>query len=182
MVWNNSGMLYDTTNGRWKLPVGSGRIKRLHGSIIFTLNLVKLALQIGNQPGSSFVTMSQINKFHSHKFSYKNSYHKEILNLLKLPSHNPNKCKQNRSEINKWYSMTLLYDVSMMSWVIWCWHRSSDVDMRSSDLVMSHLMLIWKWFEYAFPQKTSIWFSTANRNQGSHTGHSWPLMWPFIIQ
>ena len=76
-----------------------GASKRPHGSIIFTLNLVKLALQIGNQPGLSFVTMSQINQFHSHKFSYKNSYHKEILNLLKPPSHNPNKCKQNRSEI-----------------------------------------------------------------------------------
>ena len=167
MVWNNGGMLYDMTNGRWKLPVRSGHIKRPCGSIIFTLNLVKLALQIGNQPGSSFVTMSQINKFHSHKFSYKNSYQKEILNPLKPPSHNPNKCKQNRSEIKIWYSV--------MSWVIWCWHGSAD-------LVMSHLMLIWKWFEYAFPQKTSIWFSTANRNQGSHTWHSWPLMWPFIIQ
>ena len=38
-----------------------GASKRPHDSIIFTLNLVKLTLQIGNQPGSSFVTMSQIN-------------------------------------------------------------------------------------------------------------------------
>ena len=154
MVWNDGRMLYDMTNGRWKLPVRSGRIKRPCGSIIFTLNLVKPTLQIGNQPGSSFVTMSQINKFHSHKFSYKNSYHKEILNLLKLPSHNPNKC-----------ITELLRNKYMIQ------HD-----------VMGHLMLIWKWFEYVFPQKTSIWFSTANRNQGSHTGHSWPLMWPFIIQ
>ena len=77
MVWNDGRMLYDMTNGRWKLPVGSGHIKRPHGSIIFTLNLVKPTLQIGNQPGSSFVTMSQINKFHSHKFSY-------ILETLRL--------------------------------------------------------------------------------------------------
>ena len=77
-----------------------------------------------------FVTMSQINKFHSHKFSYNNSYHKEILNLLKPPSHNPNKCKQNHSEINIWYSMTSLYDISMMSWVIWCWYEN-DLNTHS---------------------------------------------------
>ena len=105
-------MLYDVTNGRWKLPVRSGCIKRPCGSIIFTLNLVKPTLQIGNQLGSLFVTMSQINKFHSHKFSYKNSYHKEIQNLLKPPSHNPNKCKQNPSEIR----------YTTMSWDIWCWY------------------------------------------------------------
>ena len=122
MVWNDSGMLYDTTNGRWKLQVRSGCIKRPCGLIIFTLNLVRPALQIGNPLGLSFVTMSQINKFHSHKFSNKNSYYKEILNLLKLPSHNPNKCKQNHSEINIWYSM--------MSWVIW-YQYENDLNMRS---------------------------------------------------
>jgi hypothetical protein len=70
------------------------------------------------------VTMSQINKFRSHKFSYKNSYHKEIHNLLKLPSHNPNTCKQNCSETNIWYSMTSPDDMIMMSWVIWCWYEN----------------------------------------------------------
>ena len=94
MVWTDSGMLYDTTNGRWKLTDRSGHMKKATWSNHFTLNLVKLTLQFGNQPGSSFVTMSQLSKFHSYKYSFKIPYPKKHT-IHKTSSHIPITCKQN---------------------------------------------------------------------------------------
>ena len=67
------------TNGRWKLPDGSGHIKKAMWSNHFSLNLVKQTLQIGNQPGSTFVTLLQLYKFHS---LMKIPYHRKTYDLL----------------------------------------------------------------------------------------------------
>jgi hypothetical protein len=96
MRWDSSGMLYEMTDGKWKLPGDPGRIKKPCGSINVFLNLVKPNLYVGNQPGSSFLTPPWYCLVMSHNHPYKNSMQQRNIYFIgKFQSKSVNYKKRN---------------------------------------------------------------------------------------
>jgi hypothetical protein len=177
MKRDSSEMLYETTDGKWKLPGDPGRIQKPHGSISVFLNLVKLNLYVGNQPGLLFLTPPWYCLVVFHNHPYKNSMQ-----------------QRNIYFIGKFQSKSVNYKRGLfkIKYMETAWHHQWYHQVTSSgnqiNDIMGHLMFICPFCNKLANQiedshrKHPFDFQAANRNADSHDPHDRMFMWLLASQ